>query len=68
MSLLITNTDVLQVAADGSAFSVLESQEIVIEANSISAVQPTGTASPADFAEVIDAGGKLAMPGLINCH
>ncbi|MEO1666129.1 MAG: amidohydrolase [Chloroflexota bacterium] len=68
MSLLITNTSVLHVVADGSEVTVLESQEIVIEGNQITAVQPTGTANPTEFTDVIDAGGKLAMPGLINCH
>ncbi|MEO0562249.1 MAG: amidohydrolase family protein, partial [Chloroflexota bacterium] len=68
MSILITNVDVLKVAEDGSMFSVVPAQEIVIDGQQIAAVQPTGTAIPDDFAEVIDADGKLAMPGLINCH
>lgn len=66
--LLIQNADVLQVARDGTSVSVLAGQDILIAGKTISAVQPTGTADPAAFETVIDAGGKLAMPGLINCH
>ena len=68
MSLLIQNADVLQVARDGSQINILNAHDVLIEGNTIQAVQPAGSAVAANFSEVIDATGKIVMPGLINCH
>jgi 5-methylthioadenosine/S-adenosylhomocysteine deaminase len=60
---LILNCDVL-----GDNAEVLRGQDILIDGARIEAVQPTGQADPSQFAQVIRAEGKLAMPGLINTH
>lgn len=65
--LIITNTRVLNVSQTES-ISILPAQDILIRDNRIEAVQPTGTADPSHFDTVIDAAGKLTMPGLINTH
>lgn len=66
--LLIQNGNVLQVAVDASAASLLNNHDILVRGQRIEAVQPTGQADPSQFKRVIDAQGLLAMPGLINCH
>jgi 5-methylthioadenosine/S-adenosylhomocysteine deaminase len=66
--LLIQNGNVLQVAVDASAASLLNNHDILVRGQRIEAVQPTGQADPSQFKRVVDAQGLLAMPGLINCH
>jgi 5-methylthioadenosine/S-adenosylhomocysteine deaminase len=66
--LLIRNCHVLQIAADGSQAIILREHDILIGANRIEGVQPTGQADPSHFRQVIEADGLLAMPGLINTH
>ncbi|UCC87171.1 MAG: amidohydrolase [Anaerolineales bacterium] len=65
--LLIQNTHVLHVS-HGSEIRVLRDHDIAIQANRISAVEPVGTIQPSDARQIIQADGKLAMPGLINTH
>lgn len=66
--LLIRSANVLQVAADASQVLVLRDHDILIGGGRIESVQPAGMADPSHFRQVIDAGGLLAMPGLINTH
>ncbi|MBX3062500.1 MAG: amidohydrolase [Anaerolineae bacterium] len=51
-----------------NAVNYTHAQDILIEGNRISAVLPTGQADPAQARQVIDAGGMIALPGLINTH
>ncbi len=64
--LLIANAHVLSVVEDKA--TVIADQEVLIAGNRIESVQPSGQADPSHFDALIDAGGKLVMPGLINCH
>lgn len=68
-SLLIRRANVLQISPDAASPSatVLRDHEIVIKDNRIECVQPTGL-DQSHFDQVIDADGKVAMPGLINTH
>ncbi len=66
--LLIQNTSVLQIAADGSSCSILENHDILVQGKYIQAVQPTGQVDASHFKQVIDGSYLLTMPGLINCH
>jgi 5-methylthioadenosine/S-adenosylhomocysteine deaminase len=43
-------------------------QDILVDGNKITAIQDTGLVDPQQAAEVIEARGMLAMPGLINTH
>ena len=47
---------------------VIESGTILIEDQHISAVGPTGTVELPEGARIIDAGGMVSLPGLINGH
>jgi 5-methylthioadenosine/S-adenosylhomocysteine deaminase len=64
--LLIQDADVLQCEADGCR--ILRHHDIRIENNRITAVEPSGTSGVGPGAEVIEANGLLAVPGLINTH
>lgn len=66
--LLITNVQVLEVSEDGGAARVRPDQDVLINGNRIEAVQRTGSVDRSRFDAVLDAGGMLLMPGLINCH
>lgn len=66
--LLIHNCSVLQTASDGSRADVLRDQDVLVRGNRIEAIQAAGQADASHFRQVIDAGGMLAMPGLINTH
>jgi 5-methylthioadenosine/S-adenosylhomocysteine deaminase len=66
--LLIQNCNVLQIAPDASAASILTSHDILVKGNRIESIQPTGQADASHFKQAIAAEGLLAMPGLINCH
>ena len=67
--LLITNAQLLHIS-EGSdpKVTVTPAQDILIQGQRIEALQPTGSADPSHFDQVIDANNRLVMPGLINCH
>ena len=44
-----------------------EPRDILVDGDTITAVVPAGAAAPSD-AQVVDAKGKLLIPGLINAH
>ncbi|MBX0326787.1 amidohydrolase [Oscillochloris sp. ZM17-4] len=62
--LLIRGAGLLQI--DGAAASLLPGHDIAVRAGRIVAVAPA--ISPGLAAEVIDAAGMLAAPGLVNAH
>lgn len=64
--LLITGCDVL-VRLDGK-YIVVNDRDIAVAGNRIAAIMPTEAIDRTQAREVIDAGGLLAIPGLINCH
>ena len=66
--LLIQNGNVLRVSANGTAAEILYGQDVIVRGHHIEAVRPTGSATRSRFREVIDATGRIVMPGLINCH
>src|SRR5690606_39470069 len=66
--LLITNARILDVSENGDSVAVRTGQDVLIDGNRIEALLPEGTADRSQFDSVIDAGGMLLMPGLINCH
>jgi len=67
-SLLITHCNPLVIDAATDAPVVLQNHDISIKGNMIAAIGPSGTLDVSANATVIDAGGMLAMPGLINTH
>ncbi len=64
--LLIRGADVLRCGAGGCR--IFRRHDIHVEGNRISAVEPSGPVRTAPGDEVIEAGGLLAVPGLINTH
>ena len=66
--LLIQNGNVLQIAANGASAEILYGHDVIVRGHRIESVQPTGRVSRARFREVVDATGRVVMPGLINCH
>jgi 5-methylthioadenosine/S-adenosylhomocysteine deaminase len=64
--LLIYNCRTLTFDEDGRPV-VLADQNILVDGQRISAIQPVG-AGPVEAREVIDARGMLATPGFINTH
>lgn len=64
--LLVRDARVLQLDSGGAR--ILDHHDILIKANKIEAIQPTGQADSSHFKHVIEARGQLAMPGLINTH
>lgn len=66
--LLIQNGNVLRVAANGTTAEILYGHDVIVRGHHIESVQPTGTAARSRFREVLDATGRVVMPGLINCH
>lgn len=68
MDLVITNVSVVQIAADVARANVLTHMDILVRGNRIAAIQPTGSVDPSHFRTHIDGTGKIAFPGLINCH
>lgn len=65
--LLLRNSYVLHIPREGDV-DVLPDHDIAIGGNRISAVEPAGAIDPGRARQVIDAGGMVAMPGLINTH
>lgn len=65
--LLIQNAHVLQVPSDGDVW-MLHDHDIAIQGNRIQAVEPAGTINPDQARHIVQAGGMVAMPGLINTH
>jgi imidazolonepropionase len=76
MSLLIRNARVLTLSVPGGErprrgkalreLGIIERGEVLVDTDKISAVGPKVEA-PAE-AEVIDAGGRVLMPGFVDCH
>ncbi|MEE4272062.1 MAG: amidohydrolase [Thermoanaerobaculales bacterium] len=67
MSVLrIRNADVLQCESDSAR--ILAARDIDVDGNRITAVGPSGSEEPPTGAEIIDAGGMLAVPGFVNTH
>ncbi|WP_129673363.1 amidohydrolase family protein [Candidatus Chloroploca sp. Khr17] len=62
--LLVINADILQI--EGPSASFLPRHALAITDGRIAAIAPT--ISPGLAREVLDAQGKLAIPGLINAH
>ena len=63
--LIIKNCEVM--TFEGHEPRFLTGQEIRIEGNQISAIQPTSPLAQADF-QIVDATGILAVPGMLNTH
>jgi len=63
--LLIRNVEVLTFEGNEPCF--LPKQDILIEGNQISAIQPTSS-QPVPEYQFIDAAGMLAIPGMLNTH
>ncbi len=61
----ITNATILTVDAHDS---VVNGGTIIITDDVISHVLPAGATPPSDIDHMIDAGGGIVMPGLINAH
>jgi len=51
----------------GEPCRVLEGQDLLIEGDRIACIAPAGTL-PGPFDEILDATGKLVLPGLVNAH
>ena len=52
---------------DGSSSTLRDGQNVLVEGNLIKAIAAGGPAAP-DGARVIDGGGRVLMPGLIDAH
>ncbi|MCM2502069.1 amidohydrolase family protein [Aureimonas altamirensis] len=52
---------------DGTADTLADGVQVVVEGNRIAALDTTN-ATPPDDARVIDCGGRVLMPGLIDAH
>ncbi|WP_416981834.1 amidohydrolase [Streptomyces sp. T028] len=65
--LLVSGCDVLRVPERGEC-EILPARDIVVAGGRIQEVRPAGSAPAPDAAEVIDAQGLLAVPGLVNAH
>jgi 5-methylthioadenosine/S-adenosylhomocysteine deaminase len=56
------------VPSETGPLTILFHQDIFIEGNKITAIQPTGANNPRPGVEVVEANQMLAIPGLINTH
>ena len=63
-TLVLRGARVVTMAGD----EVIESGDIVVENNRITAVGPTGSVSVPEGAEVLDLAGKTIVPGFIDTH
>lgn len=52
---------------DGTSSALRRGLDVLVEGNVISAIEPTGGTPPAE-ATVVDGGGRVLMPGLIDAH
>src|SRR5262249_17731209 len=52
---------------DGKSPALRDGMHLLVEGNRIKAIG-TGTPAPPDRAQVIDCGGRVVMPGLIDAH
>ena len=66
VDLLIHDANVLQLQDETA--SVLYNHDILVTGNRIESIERTGAIDPSHARSVIDADGKLAMPGFINTH
>ena len=64
--ILIRNCDVLQIKNHKA--EILVGQDISVSGKNITAIAPTSSEIPQDVHKIIEAGHKLAIPGLINTH
>ncbi|MDQ3250433.1 MAG: amidohydrolase [Chloroflexota bacterium] len=65
--LLIHNCHVLLVTASGPP-EVRRNQDILIDGNGITAIQPTVAIDQVEARAIVEANQQLALPGLINTH
>jgi 5-methylthioadenosine/S-adenosylhomocysteine deaminase len=65
--LIIQNCHVLVLTGQGQP-EIWRDQDIVVDEGKIVEIQPTDPADTGQAHEVIEANGRLAMPGLINTH
>lgn len=63
--LIIRNCEVM--TFEGQVTRFLPAQDILIEGNQITGIQPTSFATPSAD-QIIDAAGMLAVPGMVNTH
>jgi len=63
--LIIRNCEVM--TFEGQVPCFIPGQDILIEGNQITAIQPTAALAPSDY-QIIDAAGMLAVPGMVNTH
>ena len=63
--LIIKNCEVM--TFEGQVLRFLPGQDILIEGNQITAIQPTSPLAKEDY-QIIDAAGMLAVPGMVNTH
>lgn len=63
--LIISNCEVM--TFEGREPCFLPAQDILIEGNQITAIQPTSPLAQSDY-QVINAAGMLAVPGMVNTH
>lgn len=67
-SLVVTNCEAVLGGVDGEQYSVVADSAIAIAGDRISWIGSASELEPAPGARVIDAGGRLAVPGLISTH
>jgi 5-methylthioadenosine/S-adenosylhomocysteine deaminase len=65
--LIVSNAHVLAIGAQDK-LEIRRNHDIIIDAGRIVEIQPTQAGNTAQAHERIEAGEKLAMPGLINTH
>ncbi len=66
--LLLRSATILRVGRDAPRVDLLHAHDVLVRGSRIEAVQPSGQADPSHFRTVIEAEGRLVMPGLINTH
>jgi len=68
---IIVNTTLAtmpETAEGGNAYGLIEDGAVAIAGDTIVWAGPRGDLPAADGAETVDAGGRIATPGLIDCH